>query len=312
LEFTHRYPDEDACIAALAALKWPDGFVCEKCQGRKAYHHEKRPRLYECAACGHQHSVTAGTVFHKTRTPLVKWFFAAYLMGRDKRGISALTLARELDLRYDTAWTILQKLRHALTERDEFRLEGFVEADESFYGGRRQKGNRGRALGTNKSLIVAAVEKVVTDKPHKGIKKQGFIAGNARFAVLPSGSSENLTRFIRQSIRPNTRLITDAFASYTGLDDYRHVPVVQGAGKNAEEFMPIVHILFANLKAWLNGTFHGVSAKHLPRYLREANYRFNRRGRIDDLGEYLLRRAATRPTITYGQLVAGAQPEGAC
>src|SRR6516162_9711626 len=104
LTFIDRYRDEAACIAALAELRWPNGFTCVGCAGRLAYQLAARPRVFECADCGRQHSVTAGTVFHRTRTPLRKWFAAAWLIGQDKRGVSALFLARELALRYDTAW----------------------------------------------------------------------------------------------------------------------------------------------------------------------------------------------------------------
>ena len=127
LAFCDKYSDEQTCIAAIAAiadLRWPDGFTCDKCQSVKAYYLESRPRIYECATCGYQHSVTAGTILHKTRTPLRKWFMAAYLIGHDKRGVSALFISRELSIRYASAWLLCHKLRHALTETDAFRPAG--------------------------------------------------------------------------------------------------------------------------------------------------------------------------------------------
>ena len=132
-EFIDRYRDEASCISALAALRWPEGFACAACGGRTAYQLASRPRVFECAGCGRQQSVTAGSVFHRTHTPLRKWFAAAWWMAQDKRGVSALFLARELDLRYDTAWLIAHKLRHALSERREFALTGLLEIDESYY-----------------------------------------------------------------------------------------------------------------------------------------------------------------------------------
>src|SRR5271163_2857036 len=153
LTFMDRYRDEAACIAALAKLRWPNGFICAGCAGRLAYQLAARPRVFECADCGRQHSVTAGTVFHRTRTPLRKWFAAAWLIGQDKRGVSALFLARELALRYDTAWLMAHKLRHALSERPEYPLDGLIEIDESYYGGRGKPESRGRGLSDpNKSL----------------------------------------------------------------------------------------------------------------------------------------------------------------
>jgi hypothetical protein len=314
LAFCDEYKDEETCITALADLRWPGGFVCEKCNGIKAYHLSARPRIFECAACGHQHSVTAGTVFHKTRTDLRKWFLAAYLIGHDKRGVSAMFISRELGLRYDTAWLMCHKLRHALTENTSFKLEDFVEIDEAFYGGRRQKGNRGRAQTSGKVLIVCAVEKrSVAGTNNKGINQQGYVGGDARIAVIPNATAGVLGGFIQSAIKPGTWIVSDGFKGYSKskLTAYRHIPITQGAGANAASVLPIVHKVFSNIKAWLNGTYHGVSAKHLPRYLREWSYRFNRRGFIPDLDRYLLRRAAGRATITYGQLVAGRLAEGA-
>ena len=286
LTFMDRYRDEAACIAALAELCWPNGFVCAGCAGRLAYQLATRPRVFECAGCGRQHSVTAGTVFHRTRTPLRKWFAAAWLIGQDKRGVSALFLARELALRYDTAWLMAHKLRHVLSERPEYPLEG---------------------------LMAIAVETVPASlRQGEGIKKSRFIAGSARIAVLPSATAADLGGFVRGAAKPGTRIITDGLKSYDALaDSFRHYSIVQDGGEYADAVLPIVHVLFSNVKTWLNGTFHGVSAKHLPRYAREWNYRFNRRRRIADLTDFLLRRAATRPTITYRQLVDGAQINGA-
>src|SRR6516164_1584390 len=286
LTFMDRYRDEAACIAALAELRWPNGFICARCAGRLAYQLAARPRVFECADCGRQHSVTAGTVFHRTRTPLRKWFAAAWLIGQDKRGVSALFLARELALRYDTAWVMAHKLRHGLSERPEYPLDGLIEI---------------------------AVETVpASPRRGEGIKKSHFVAGSARIAVLPAATAADLGGFVRGAAKPGARIITDGLKSYDGLaDSFRHYSIVQNGGKNADAVLPIVHVLFSNVKTWLNGTFHGVSAKHLPRYAREWNYRFNRRRRIADLTDFLLRRAAARPTITYRQLVDGAQINGA-
>src|SRR6201993_1733940 len=161
LEFMDGYRDEAACIAAVAQLRWPEGFVCAGCAGRTA-------------ACGQQHSVTAGTVFHRTRTPLRKWFAAAWMMAQDKRGVSALFLARELALRYDTAWLMAHKLRHGLSERPEYPLDGLIEIDESYYGGRGKPASRGRGLtDPNKSLMAIAVETVpAAPRQGGGIKKR--------------------------------------------------------------------------------------------------------------------------------------------
>ena len=169
-------------------------------------------------------------------------------------------------------------------------------------------------------LVVAAVEKVAAAKNRSGkhghaVKRQhGFFAGDARIAVLPAATGPELGAFLKANVAANSHLLTDGFAGYRGADlraYLKHTPVVQGDGTNAGQFFPIIHTLFSNIKAWLVGTHHGVSAKHLPRYLREWSSRFNRRNLPDGLDRYLIRRAVECATITYGQLTAGAMPAGA-
>ena len=168
----------------------------------------------------------------------------------------------------------------------------------------------------DKSLVVAAVEKVPAPKNRTGkhghaVKRQhGFFAGDARIAVLPAATGAELGAFLKANVAANSHLLTDGFAGYRGRDadlgeHLKHTPVVQGAGANAGQFFPIIHTLFSNIKAWLVGTHHGVSAKHLPRYLREWSYRFNRRNLPNGLDRYLIRRAVECASITYDQLTAG-------
>jgi transposase-like protein len=228
-------------------------------------------------------------------------------------GVSALFVSRELSVRYETAWLMCHKLRHGLTESGtEFLLDGIVELGEAFYGGGKQQGDRGRAQTEGKATMVCAVEKLSTaGTGNQGINQPGCIAGGARIAVLASAAAESLGGFIRSNIKPGTLIVSDRFKGYAGVNECKQLPAVPGAGANAGVARPIVHTLFGNIGAWLNGTFHGVSVKHLPRYLREWNYRFNRRGRIGELDGFLLRRAVGRGTITYAELVAGANAAGA-
>lgn len=320
LEFAARFRTEEACLEHLAQLRWPSGFVCRGCGGHQAWRLKARPRVYECAVCHRQESVTSGTVFHRTRTDLPKWFLAAHLMGRDKRGVSAKFLQRELDVAYQTAWTMAHKLRHGLSEDPARPLRGFLEADETYVGGRGDPGSRGRSTkNPDRSLVVAAVEKVPAPKRKHGyaVKRQhGFFAGAARIAVLPAAGGAELGAFLKTNLAPGSHLLTDGFASYRSQNadlaaHLQHTPIVQDQTAKAGEFFPIIHTLFSNLKAWLVGTHHGVSAKHLPRYLREWSYRFNRRNLPDGLDGFLIRRAVECATITYDQLKAGAMPAGA-
>src|SRR5215467_12464057 len=287
LTFMDRYRDEAACIAALAELRWPNGFICAGCAGRLAYQLAARPRVFECADCGRQHSVTAGTVFHRTRTPLRKWFAAAWLIGQDKRGVSALFLAHELALRYDTAWLMAHKLRHGLSERPEYPLDGLIEIDESYYGGRGKPESRGRSLtDPNKSLMAIAVETVpASPRRGEGIKKSHFVAGSARIAVLPAATAADLGGFVRGAAKPGARIITDGLKSYGGLaDSFRHYSIIQDGGKNADAVLPIVHVLFSNINALPSGLRRrsrcsrrdGARAADLPACAPDARRRWRR------------------------------------
>ena len=144
LAFAGRFGTQQQCIAHLAELRWPGGFVCAGCGGREAWRLKARPRVYECGKCHRQESVTAGTVFHRTRTDLAKWFLAAYLMARDKRGVSAKFLQRELGVAYQTAWTMAHKLRHGLSEDPARPLRGFLDPRPHRRRGRRRTRHDGR------------------------------------------------------------------------------------------------------------------------------------------------------------------------
>src|SRR6266699_2608849 len=153
LEFAARFGTEERCIEHLAGLRWPGGFVCAGCGEREAWRLKARPRVYECGKCHRQESVTAGTVFHRTRTDLAKWFLAAYLMGRDKRGVSAKFLQRELGVAYQTAWTIARKLRHGLSDDPPWPISGYPEAAETFTRAALAAANaRGTVVGNLGSL----------------------------------------------------------------------------------------------------------------------------------------------------------------
>src|SRR3972149_6882615 len=153
LEFQQRFATEEACQEALEKARWPQGFVCPRCGHGKACRLGPR-NLLQCSACRRQASVTAGTVFHKTHTPLVKWFWAIWMVAQDKGGVSALRLARQLELRYRTAWTMLHKLRKAMGQRDAtYTLTGSIEMDDAFFGGAAAgKRGRGAANKTNEKL----------------------------------------------------------------------------------------------------------------------------------------------------------------
>src|SRR5438445_1606583 len=213
-EFQSRFANEEACQQYLAACRWPDGFVCPRCGNRRAY--ELKPKRWQCAGCRHQSSLTAETILHNTKTPLTVWFWAAYLMTTDKRGVSALFLQRQLGLRrYETAWMMLHKFRRAMVNIAREPLRGEVEVDETWVGGT-QAGLRGsrQLKGRKAALVLVAVE------------KRGRATGRARMAVIPDFKSTTLTAFLKQNLAPGTTVYTDGLKTFTGLHEagFKHVP----------------------------------------------------------------------------------------
>jgi len=296
VELMAQFPDEAACVERLRKLRWPDGFVCPRCGGRGSVTIRTR-RLEQCRSCRYQASITAGTIFHRTRKPLRLWFLAIFFLGRHKAGISALQLQKDLGLgSYKTAWAWLHKVRSALRERPEFRLTGLVEADETYVGARHERGAPGRTL-RGKSLVAAVVE------------NRGERAGALRLEVLPDASQPELGPFVRGAIDQATATVrTDGWSGYGDLREHgaQHRAVVQGDPARAATILPWSHIVFSNLKGWLRGTFHGVSRKHLPRYLQEFVYRTNRRWLEHDLFFYVLRRAVQGEPLPWARLTAEA------
>jgi hypothetical protein len=297
-EFQARFPKEEACWEALRRARWPKGFVCPRC-GHTTSSWISTRRLEQCCRCRYQCSVTAGTVFHRTRIPLLTWFWAIFFLARHKKGISALQLQRDTGLgSYQTAWTLLHKLRSALRHRPEDRLVGLVEVDETYVGGHK-RGRRGGREVLNKSIVVVAVE------------HGRHSAGRARLSVLERVRfEEDLGPFARDVIDPRHATVrTDGFAAYFGFKSMgvRHDRKVQGSDRaHSMKILPWSHTIFGNLKTWLRGTFHGVSRKHLQRYLDEFAYRFDRRWREGELFGFVLNRAAQADPLPYDSLVAEA------
>ena len=293
-DFYEQFPDEESCWTSLRQVRWPRGFVCPRC-GERGSHRLRTRRLEQCRSCRHQTSVTAGTIFHKTRVPLRTWFLAIFYLGRHKKGISALQLQRDTGLgSYQTAWTLLHKIRSALGHRPEFRLIGLVEVDEAYVGGAVSGGARGRGA-PNKALVAGVVEQ----REHS--------AGSVRLAVVPQASQDELVPFVRGVIdAADATVLTDRWRTYRQLSavGVDHRPHIQGNCARAAEILPWIHKVFSNLKTWLRGTFHGVSPKHLPRYLQEFSYRFDRRARESELFFFVLRRAVTGHPLPYARLTA--------
>src|SRR5277367_4962915 len=279
-EFQQFFPDEAHCAAFLFERRWPDGFVCPGCGARRAAALRSRAYTFDCLDCGRQTSITAGTAIHRSKLPLMTWFWAAHLMATHSNGMSARQFQDQLGLTYKTAWLLTQKLRRSMVDPSREPLEGVVEVDQaeipfragdSFF----DPGNAG------KILIAGAVEVIDRDtneaKPQrKGAKYLDTRSGRVRLAMIADNSAASMEAFVRATVKPGATLLTDGHASYPGLTDYRHDPRVVGK-MAAHVVLPWIHRVFALMKRWGLGTYHGLRRKHVDTYLNEFVFRYNRR-----------------------------------
>lgn len=294
LEFEHWFRTEEACRDYLFKLRWPDGFTCPLCERRGAW--TMSGSIYRCQKCRRDVSVTADTIFHRSRLPLRSWFRIVWWATNQKSGLSALGLQRMLGLgSYQTAWTSLQKLRRAMIRPEREQLSGQVEVDESSIGGRR----RGGKSRENKASVIIAAE----------VRGDGI--GRIRLRRISKNSTGAMLAFVEQSVAPGTTIITDgewAFGMLTSMG-FKHQPtVLRGHGKEASKaVLPRVHRVASLLKRWLLGTHQGrVDRDGLDPYLEEFAFRFNRRNSPHRgmLFYRLLQQCAAYGPMTYAQIIA--------
>lgn len=299
-EFQSWFATDADCLDYLDWLRWPDGFVCPRCEHAGGW--TVADDRYKCAGCGARTSVTAGTLFDRRRTPLTVWFTACWMFAAQKDGISALSLQRALEIgSYPTAWSMLHRLRSVLVRPGRDRLAGTVEVDETYIGGE-EPGLRGGRQHGKKVLTGVAVQV----RPPRGIER-------CRMAPLADGSADTLHRFVTDHVEPGATVITDGWTGYLGLDklgyvhDRRSQRAARLGGQDPNELLPAVHRVASLAKRWLLGTHQGsVSEAHLPRYLNEFVFRFNRRrSRSRGLLFYrVLQLAVGHDPVRYRDLIA--------
>ena len=296
LELERRFATDEACREYLFQLRWPDGFVCPRCQGGSAWT-ASRGRLV-CQTCRHQTSVTAGTIFQDTRTPLAMWFWAAWYVTSQKNGTSAANIQRILGLRsYQTAWTWLHKLRRAMVRPGRDKLHGRVEVDETFVD---REDSQGLWVSQKVAVVIAAEE-------------DGRGIGRIRLARIDSPTKDVLHDFALAMIAPGSFVHTDGRTAWKGLQrlGYRHKQTVLLGKKDknaASRLLPRVHRVASLLKRWLLGTHQGaVAPAHLDYYLDEFTFSFNRRTSRSrgKLFYRLLQQAVEIPPTTYRQIIGG-------
>ena len=270
-EFQRFYGTDEQCEAALEKARWPDGFRCPRCKGHEhGLVHGRRLKRYQCCTCGHQATLTAGTILQSTKLPLSTWFLAFYLIGQAKTGMSSLELSRHLGVKYDTAWLLHNKILRAMSEREEaYLLRGKIQMDDAYLGGEHPGGKAGRG-SENKIPIIAAVSLNEAGHPI-----------HARITAVSGFSSEAIADWAKRHLSPGSQVLSDGLACFRAVTtaNCHHKAVIIG-GKHPNELPQFrwINTLLGNLKTSFSGTFHAFNFdKYARRYLGGYCFRFNRR-----------------------------------
>ena len=311
-EFQRLFPDDAACAEYLEKARWGDGFVCPHCGVTgEPFRISTRPGVLACRKCRRQTGLTVGTVMERSHTPLSTWFWAAYLVASQTPGMSAVQFQRQLGLsRYETAFQILHKLRAGMVRPQQDRIGGraneHVEVDETWIGGR----TRGEGRGVHHKVLVACAVEVRHRQPGTAQDKRndGRYAGRVRLAIAADRRAKSLCGFVDGAVIPGTLIVrtigavTPVCASAAMIT----TPLLNaGIPRRPRSSWPIIHLVFANLKTWLIGIHHGVSARHLQAYLNEFTFRFNRRFYPFNAFRSLLGIAGDAKAPTYAELYSG-------
>jgi hypothetical protein len=305
LEFQKMFPDEAACLKYLEHMRWPNGFTCSKCsEVGEPFRIPKRLRVLVCRSCRYESSITAGTVMHRSKTDTLVWFWAAHLVSTQTPGVSALELQKKLGIyRYETAFQMLHKLRSAMVRpnRDKIGEEWPLELDVVYIGGKTKSGISGK---TNQTPVIIAVElrqREIRDPVTNKIKQRA-LAGRIRLQKLPNKEAIGVNQFAQDCIAHGASIVSDDGAEFSGLIKlgYSHQPVpMRGDKIKMNSTLPMISVVTANLKTWIDGAFHGVTKKHLQAYLDEFMFRFNRRFYRAISFRSLLDLGTLNPSVTY-------------
>ncbi len=302
IEFAATFQTDDICYKYLNDNRWPDGFICPKCNNHGGWWLEKYHR-FECSKCHKQTSPLSGTLMHGSHLPIHIWFWAAYLVSTNTPGISATQLQRQLGIsKIDTAWYVLHRLRNGMVRELREPLSGLIEVDESYIGGT-TKGKRGRGVleSLNKSLIIGAVEV----KMYKS--KTGMIqdrAGRLRLQKIPAANEIEIKNFLNKNVAADSIIKSDGWTGYSNnsMEGFTHIDFVQQTPQHASELAPHIHRAFSNLKSWIIGIHHGVEPKYLQSYLNEFAFRFNRRENPMSAFRSLLNIVSSKTPMTLREL----------
>ncbi|HEX9928621.1 MAG TPA: IS1595 family transposase, partial [Pyrinomonadaceae bacterium] len=274
-DFEKQFPNDDVCLEWLKNHLFPNGVFCVKCQKITNHYKVASRKSYSCQSCGNHFHPTAKTIYHKSSTPLRLWFYATYLMASTRCGISAKQLERELGVTYKTAWRMFKQIRSMLSE-DDTQLCGKVEVDETYVGGRKKGGKRGRG-SENKTIVAGAVE------------RQGKVVAR----VVPNVKSATLVPFIYEKVLPSSLIFTDELPSYNSLKyqgyEHKRVHHAENVYVLGDAHTNSIEGFWSLVKGGIRGVYHSVSAKYLQSYFNEYAFRYNRRKAIEPMFMSFLR-----------------------
>ena len=290
-EFQKKFGTESDCEKALFNLKWHNGFICSKCSHKHYYTiGTRRLHLYQCKQCGHQETVTTGTIMQNSKLPLTIWFLALYFIAQNKNGIAELSLAKYIGVTLKTAWALLHKVRKAMGSRDcMYKLGGNIEMDEAFFGGKKE-GKRGR--GSENKVTVAVALQV----------DEGVYPKFLKMEVVPDCKGETLNEFAVSNIRKGSTIHSDKFKSYHTLKADFKCDMQKYNSKDKSDFLKWIHVMISNIKSNIEGTYHGLDNHYLQNYLDEFCYRFNRRSLDTPVFDKLLKCCTTESYLRVSEL----------
>lgn len=290
VEFQERFRTERDCLDYIAKMRWTEGFTCERCGFAGKCYRVRSGRVIQCGGCARQMSITAGTIFHRSRLPLVYWFWMIYLVAEDKGGASASRIAKQLGIRQETIWVNLHKIRAAMSRRDElYSLAGFIELDEAFFG--RAATAKKPDKSDNQAEVIVMIEAPDGRPKHLAMR------------VVDVTNRDSIRDFVGSKVEANQSFKTDGAAAHWVLKSMRHnlnCKVIPEYEAHIE--LPWVHKAISLAKRFILGTYHGVSAKHLQGYLDEFCFRFNRRHRTGEIAMRLLDACLTSPPLHLSAL----------
>ena len=272
--FISRYGQESRCKEELFKQRWPKGFICPNC-GNNTYCEIKTRSKFQCNLCHTQTSVKSGTIFHATKVPLSIWFLAMYLITQCKNGISSLEMSRYLGISYNATWRLKHKIMEVMLEQENVKkLSGDIKVDDSYLGGVFVGGKRGRGSENKTPFVVA-------------LKEENGRPLLIKFSMVNGFRKVELMHWSEIHITLGSQVTTDGLRCFSVLDDcgFKHAVKISAKGSKSqkESLFLWVHTILGNLKNSLRGTYHAISSKHVPRYLAEFQYRFNRRFNLENI-----------------------------